>query len=168
MGEKRTGAQRPLQRRGHDGGARGTSAQRRGTIADELGRRQRTPHDAPHTTSTGVANSAADWLDDHFEYARPEYEAQLCAVGIQPGWRVLDAACGAGSFLPWIADLVGPSGNIAALDLTPENVAVVCGTECVVSVNLGYTLSYGCQRTTWSLPRQFQIRASRSYRLRRP
>lgn len=83
------------------------------------------PHDATHTTSTGIENSTADWLDDHFEYARPEYEAQLRAVGIQPGWRVLDAACGGGSFLPWIADLVGPSGSIAALDLTPENVAVV-------------------------------------------
>ena len=57
--------------------------------------------------------------------ARPEYEAQLRAVDIQPGWRVLDAACGAGSYLPWIADLVGPSGSIAALDLTPENIAVV-------------------------------------------
>jgi len=83
------------------------------------------PHDAPHTTSTGIASSTTDWLDAHFEMARPEYEAQLRAVGIQPGWRVLDAACGGGSFLPWIADLVGPSGSIAALDLTPENVAVV-------------------------------------------
>jgi SAM-dependent methyltransferase len=83
------------------------------------------PHDAPHTTSAGVASSTADWLDAHFEFARPEYEAQLRAVGLQPGWRVLDAGCGGGSFLPWIADLVGPSGRIAALDLTPENVAVI-------------------------------------------
>jgi ubiquinone/menaquinone biosynthesis C-methylase UbiE len=82
------------------------------------------PHDAPHTTSTGIASSTTDWLDDHFELARPEYEAQLRAVGIRPGWRVLDAGCGGGSFLPWIAESVGPSGNIAALDLTPENVAV--------------------------------------------
>ncbi len=55
------------------------------------------PHDAAHTTSTGIASSTTDWLDAHFEMARPEYEAQLRAVGIQPGWRVLDAACGGGA-----------------------------------------------------------------------
>jgi SAM-dependent methyltransferase len=38
---------------------------------------------------------------------------------------VLDAACGSGSFLPWLAELVGPSGRLAALDLAPENVALV-------------------------------------------
>ncbi len=58
------------------------------------------PHDAPHTTSTGIASSTADWLDDHFELARPEYEAQLRAVGIRPGWRVLDAGCGGAASCP--------------------------------------------------------------------
>ena len=47
------------------------------------------------------------------------------AVGIEPGWRVLDAACGSGSFLPWLAELVGPRGSLAALDLAPDNVALV-------------------------------------------
>ncbi len=71
------------------------------------------------------ALSETGWLDTHFEACRPEYEAQLRAVGIQPGWRVLDAASGAGSFLPWLADIVGPGGQLAALDLTPENVTTV-------------------------------------------
>lgn len=78
-----------------------------------------------HASSTGQTFTGAAWLDDHFETARPEYEAQLRAVGIRPGWRVLDAACGAGSFLPWLAELVGPTGRLAALDLAPDNVAVV-------------------------------------------
>src|SRR5262249_28881445 len=40
-----------------------------------------------------------------------------------PGWRVLDAACGPGSFLPLIAGQVGPTGSIAAFDLAPDNAA---------------------------------------------
>ena len=78
-----------------------------------------------HASSTGQGATAAAWLDVHFEAARPEYEAQVRAVGIQPGWHVLDAACGSGSFLPWLAELVGPQGHLAALDLAPDNVAVL-------------------------------------------
>src|SRR4051812_16808530 len=81
--------------------------------------------DVSHTTSTGFDSSEVGWLDDHFAMARPEYEAQLRAVGIQPGWRVLDAGSGGGGYLPWLADLVGPTGAIVALDLTPENVAAL-------------------------------------------
>lgn len=76
-------------------------------------------------SSTGQALTGGDWLDTHFEAAKPEYEAQLRMVGIQPGWRVLDAACGSGSFLPSLAELVGPTGHLAALDLAPDNAAVV-------------------------------------------
>ena len=76
-------------------------------------------------SSTGQALTGGAWLDVHFEANRPEFEAQVRAVGIQPGWHVLDAACGSGSFLPLLADLVGPSGQLAALDLAPENVAAV-------------------------------------------
>lgn len=113
----------------------------------------------PHTTSTGVSNSTADWLDAHFEMAKPEYEAQLRAVGIQPGWRVLDAGCGGGSYLPWIADLVGPSGSVTAIDLTPENVTVVeqrvsgwslpCAVEAQVGDVLGLPYSDGRFDAVW-------------------
>ena len=43
----------------------------------------------------------------------------LSAVGLQAGWHVLDAGCGSGSFLPLMANLLGPSGHITAIDLTP-------------------------------------------------
>jgi ubiquinone/menaquinone biosynthesis C-methylase UbiE len=49
----------------------------------------------------------------------------FCSVGIQPGWHVLDAGCGSGGFLPLIAGAVGPSDRIAALDLVPDNIAIV-------------------------------------------
>ncbi len=80
---------------------------------------------AATTTSAGHALSEASWLDTHFEVARSENEAMLRAVGLQPGWQVLDAGCGGGSFLPLMSELVGPTGKITALDLAPENVAIV-------------------------------------------
>src|SRR3954466_5641770 len=80
-----------------------------------------------HASSTGQAWTGSGWLDLHFEVSRPAYEAQLRAVGIQPGWAVLDAPCGSGAFLPWLADIVGPGGGLGALDLAPENVATVEG-----------------------------------------
>ncbi len=76
-------------------------------------------------SSTGQALTGGDWLDVHFESSRPEYEAMLRSVGIRTGWHVLDAGCGSGGFLPLIAEAVGPSGRIAALDLAPDNIAVV-------------------------------------------
>jgi arsenite methyltransferase len=76
-----------------------------------------------YTSSTGHEASAAGWLDLHFESARPEYEDALRQVGIQPGWHVLDAGCGGGSFLPLIAEETGPTGSVAAIDLAPENIA---------------------------------------------
>jgi ubiquinone/menaquinone biosynthesis C-methylase UbiE len=66
-----------------------------------------------------------DWLDTHFTACQPEYEACLRSIGMQPGWRVLDAGCGSGSFLPVLAELVGSTGQITAIDLLPDNVAVV-------------------------------------------
>ena len=77
------------------------------------------------TTSTGHGLSESSYLDSHFETMRPEYEAMLRSVGFQPGWRVLDAGCGGGSFLPLLAELVGKTGHISATDLAPENIEQV-------------------------------------------
>lgn len=73
-------------------------------------------------TSTGHSLSESAYLDSHFEAMKPEYEEMLRWVGMQPGWKVLDAGCGGGSYLPLLSELVGPSGNITAHDLAPENI----------------------------------------------
>jgi ubiquinone/menaquinone biosynthesis C-methylase UbiE len=57
--------------------------------------------------------------------AQPEYEDALRYVDMQAGWRVLDAGCGGGGFVPLIAEQVGQAGKVVALDLAPENVARV-------------------------------------------
>jgi 2-polyprenyl-3-methyl-5-hydroxy-6-metoxy-1,4-benzoquinol methylase len=66
----------------------------------------RTPVSA-EASSTGQTFAATSWLDIRFEVNRAAYEAQARAVGIQPGWRVLDAGCGSGGFLPILAELAG-------------------------------------------------------------
>lgn len=76
-------------------------------------------------TSTGHTQSGTEWLDAHFESHRASYEAILGMAGIQPGWRVLDAGCGGGNYVPLIAALVGEGGHLTAMDLAPENVEAV-------------------------------------------
>ncbi|MCZ7571578.1 MAG: hypothetical protein M5U01_23770 [Ardenticatenaceae bacterium] len=61
-------------------------------------------------TSTGHALSASNWLETHYLAGQPEYEAMVRAAGFQPGWHVLDAGCGGGSFLPLLSELLGPAG----------------------------------------------------------
>lgn len=80
---------------------------------------------AVHAASSGQVFTESSWLDLHFEAMRPEYEQAVRSVGIEPGWHVLDAGCGGGSFLPLLAELVGPEGRVTALDIAPDNVAEV-------------------------------------------
>jgi len=76
-------------------------------------------------SSTGQVGTGTGYLSVHYASFRPEYEAMLRSVGIRPGWRVLDAGCGGGDFLPLLAALVGAAGSIVAIDLAPDNVATV-------------------------------------------
>jgi ubiquinone/menaquinone biosynthesis C-methylase UbiE len=43
----------------------------------------------------------------------------LREVGIESGFRVLDYGCGPGSYVVPLAELVGPSGRVYALDIHP-------------------------------------------------
>ena len=49
----------------------------------------------------------------------------LKEVDIKPGFQVLDYGCGAGSYVPPLAELVGKSGKIYALDIHPLAVQAV-------------------------------------------
>ena len=99
------------------------------------------------SSSTGHVLSSSKWLDTHFLAMQPEYEEMLRWVGIQPNWNVLDAACGGGSFLPLMIELVGAGGKVSAIDLAPENVrtvqakAVPNGWSNLTSVDVGSILA---------------------------
>jgi ubiquinone/menaquinone biosynthesis C-methylase UbiE len=73
------------------------------------------------TASTGLGFTRASIVDAHFQACRQTYRRLLQQSGVGPGWHVLDAGCGSGSFLPLLARLVGPQGRLSALDLAPEN-----------------------------------------------
>jgi len=96
-----------------------------------------------HMSSTGMVLTEVAWLDTHFEACYPEYKMMLYSTGMTAGWHVLDAGCGGGNYLPLLADLLGPTGRIAALDLAPENIAVVkkrlaaWNLSCSVSAEVG-------------------------------
>jgi len=77
------------------------------------------------TPSAKLVLAAPEWLDVHYAACTPEYEEMLCLVGLRPGWHVLDAGCGGGSYLPLLSRLVGPMGRVAAIDLSSENIGVV-------------------------------------------
>lgn len=77
------------------------------------------------STKTGSVLSEGAYLDEHFQACKPEYESMLRGVGLESGWRVLDAGCGSGSFLPLMSELLGKNGQIDALDLASENIAIV-------------------------------------------
>lgn len=85
--------------------------------------RTMTRTDWGYAASTGLEFTRDDIVAAHFAACAEDYLAALRGVGIAPGWRVLDAGCGGGSFLPWLAEAVGPDGWLAAVDLAPENVA---------------------------------------------
>jgi len=49
----------------------------------------------------------------------------LKEVGIQEGFHILDYGCGPGSYIVPLADLVGPSGKLYALDIHPLAIKMV-------------------------------------------
>jgi ubiquinone/menaquinone biosynthesis C-methylase UbiE len=46
-------------------------------------------------------------------------------IGLKEGFRVLDYGCGPGSYVPAVAELIGPSGKMYALDINPNAVQMV-------------------------------------------
>ncbi|MFN8444658.1 MAG: class I SAM-dependent methyltransferase [Caldilineaceae bacterium] len=77
----------------------------------------------PSLSANSSGQSLADesQLNNHYRLAKAEYDACIAVVGIQQSWRVLDAGCGNGVFLPHLLQLVGETGSVVALDHAPEN-----------------------------------------------
>jgi arsenite methyltransferase len=80
---------------------------------------------ALQSTSAGLRLGSESHLDRHYYALQKEYEETLRNIGLQPGWSVLDAGSGNGLFLPLMSQLLGPTGEIHALDLAPEHVDAI-------------------------------------------
>jgi SAM-dependent methyltransferase len=69
------------------------------------------------------------------QHADPTSARRLEATGVGAGWRCLEVGAGRGSIASWLAQRVGPSGSVVALDLDTSllgwldepNVEVICG-----------------------------------------
>src|SRR3954468_24179080 len=60
----------------------------------------------------------------------------LATIGMQPGTRVLDVACGSGIVARTAAPLVGSSGQVAGLDANPAMLAVARQAAAADGLNI--------------------------------
>lgn len=107
------------------------------------------------TTSAGHTLGEACYLDARFLAYQTEYEAMLRWVGVENSWRVLDAGCGSGPYLPLLCELVGTDGIVTAFDLAPENIEA-CQTRlhdfkpaCRVETKVGSLLELSFEQATF-------------------
>jgi ubiquinone/menaquinone biosynthesis C-methylase UbiE len=50
----------------------------------------------------------------------PASRRRLLATGLHAGWRCLEVGPGAGSIMTWMGEVVGPTGQVVAVDLDPK------------------------------------------------
>jgi SAM-dependent methyltransferase len=79
-------------------------------------------------TSTGLLGdtTARDYtgkLQRFNAFAQPELRHATASLRLEPGMRVLDAGCGTGEALSWLAEEVGPHGQVIGIDLSTAHVA---------------------------------------------
>ena len=55
-----------------------------------------------------------EWVFD------PASRRRLLGIGLQAGWRCLEVGPGAGSIMTWMSEVVGPAGQVLAVDLDPK------------------------------------------------
>ena len=53
-----------------------------------------------------------------------ELQEMVASLPIREGDRVVELACGDGAYSPWLADRVGPSGAVVAVDVSPAYLRV--------------------------------------------
>ena len=59
----------------------------------------------------------------HFNaFAEPEIRALIRSLGLKPGMHILDAGCGTGEALSWLASEVDPGGKVVGIDLSAAHV----------------------------------------------
>jgi SAM-dependent methyltransferase len=56
-------------------------------------------------------------------FAEPELRRAIAGLGLSRGLRVLDAGCGTGEALGWLAAAVAPAGQVIGIDLAQAHVA---------------------------------------------
>ena len=68
------------------------------------------------------------WLARRFpnfdvSFVKPLRDRAVRSLRLAPGDRVLDAGCGIGGSFPYLANAVGPDGEVTGIEISPETVA---------------------------------------------
>lgn len=74
------------------------------------------------SSSIGHHLTECNYLDNHYNAAKLQYNKMLHFAGFQKGWKILDAGSGSGSFIPALSKILGGKGCIYAVDIAPENI----------------------------------------------
>lgn len=84
-----------------------------------------TPDPADRTGLLGdtAARDYARRLSLFNRFAAAELQQAIGLLDLQPGMHVLDAGCGSGEALAWLAERVGPSGRVVGVDLAHAHVS---------------------------------------------
>ena len=75
----------------------------------------------------------AEGWDERFADDGAAFDAAVVALGLCPGQVALDAGCGTGRAIAPLRSAVGPAGEVLAVDVTAEMLAVAarkCGARC--------------------------------------
>jgi demethylmenaquinone methyltransferase/2-methoxy-6-polyprenyl-1,4-benzoquinol methylase len=75
-----------------------------------------------HSTQESAAPPYATILELMNRFQEPEIRSLLAELPLPPGSRGLDVGCGAGLYALWLAEMVGPQGQVVAIDTSPERV----------------------------------------------
>src|SRR5262249_47261427 len=78
--------------------------------------------DDRYILATGAGGAARLALLD--QVYGPDAERIMTAIGIPRGGRVADIGCGTGNTTRWLASKVGPEGQITAVDVSADQLAV--------------------------------------------
>ena len=91
-------------------------------------------------TARVMGHEGADWLERPERVAEERPDLLLAALALQPGMQVADIGAGTGYYSWRMAERVGPSGRVMAVDVQPEMLALLAremkkrGTANVVGV----------------------------------
>ncbi len=56
-------------------------------------------------------------------FQEPEVRPWLSELALAPGSQGLDVGCGMGLYALWLADVIGPTGRVVAIDPSPDRIA---------------------------------------------
>jgi SAM-dependent methyltransferase len=83
------------------------------------------PGGAPRSGLLGdtAARDYAGKLRQFNAFAQPELRRAIASLDLRPGMRVLDAGCGTGEVLDWLADAIGDTGLVVGIELAAAHAA---------------------------------------------